>query len=527
MEIGSPMASLYLLGNPDHYTSHTFTPFFWKKYVTKVKADWALSAQDDSYKDALQNYENEKVLLEVQDGEVKSRTLVDDYTHRPKVYEDVPLYDWMLYVKKRRIPEKRRKKKDLEEQTLEEGSDDEPDLESSQRYMRFLEGHPQYNSHEVYCDFTRTDLPILNWLGGVVPRRDQGDREYYCLVMLAIFKPWRSGLNLKDESQLWDEAFAEHKFQAHFLNVMDNLNLRYECLDAKDDFFAQLKKRKNALKNSLPYFQGDIGSYEQLEEYDDAYLDALAADVDEYGHMQDGYMLGYRRRAKLLEMEQAEDMISRTGWLEGLGIGSDTSKERGHGTLKDFEECVVTNESDGSHWKAIVKDQRAQVLAKKRKHAPAVPQNERGKARWGAINDVCILDASYLLQNFTVPKEETKKIINDTVNEYSLNKEQERAFKIVANHAACLAPKQLLMYLGGMGGTGKSQVIKSLISMFEKKRESHRFIVLAPTGTAAALLNGSTYHSMLGVRPSKNSDDALTRNEQTKFQWFPVKTFVT
>ncbi|EAU86573.2 hypothetical protein CC1G_07769 [Coprinopsis cinerea okayama7 len=323
MEIGSPMASLYLLGNPDHYTSHTFTPFFWKKYVTKVKADWALSAQDDSYKDALQNYENEKVLLEVQDGE------------------------------------------------------------------------------------------------------------------------------------------------------------------------------------------GDIGSYEQLEEYDDAYLDALAADVDEYGHMQDGYMLGYRRRAKLLEMEQAEDMISRTGWLEGLGIGSDTSKERGHGTLKDFEECVVTNESDGSHWKAIVKDQRAQVLAKKRKHAPAVPQNERGKARWGAINDVCILDASYLLQNFTVPKEETKKIINDTVNEYSLNKEQERAFKIVANHAACLAPKQLLMYLGGMGGTGKSQVIKSLIR------------------TAAALLNGSTYHSMLGVRPSKNSDDALTRNEQTKFQWFPVKTFVT
>ena len=56
------------------------------------------------------------------------------------------------------------------------------------------------------------------------------------------------------------------------------------------------------------------------------------------------------------------------------------------------------------------------------------------------------------------------------------------------------------MYLGGMGGTGKSQVIRALISMFDKKQESHQFVILAPTGTAAALLNGSTYHSMLGVR---------------------------
>ena len=28
MEIGSPMASMYLLGNPDHYTSNTFVPFW-------------------------------------------------------------------------------------------------------------------------------------------------------------------------------------------------------------------------------------------------------------------------------------------------------------------------------------------------------------------------------------------------------------------------------------------------------------------------------------------------------------------
>jgi hypothetical protein len=56
------------------------------------------------------------------------------------------------------------------------------------------------------------------------------------------------------------------------------------------------------------------------------------------------------------------------------------------------------------------------------------------------------------------------------------------------------------MYLGGVGGTLKSTVIKALIKFFEDWGEAHRFLVLAPTGAAAALLNGRTYHSVLGIR---------------------------
>jgi hypothetical protein len=55
------------------------------------------------------------------------------------------------------------------------------------------------------------------------------------------------------------------------------------------------------------------------------------------------------------------------------------------------------------------------------------------------------------------------------------------------------------MYLGGIGGTGKSQVIKALSSFFTARNEAHRFIIVAPTGTAAALLGGSNYHSMFGI----------------------------
>lgn len=55
------------------------------------------------------------------------------------------------------------------------------------------------------------------------------------------------------------------------------------------------------------------------------------------------------------------------------------------------------------------------------------------------------------------------------------------------------------MYLGGMAGTGKSQVIKALSFFFAERHESFRFICIAPTGAAASLIQGSTYHSMLQI----------------------------
>ena len=36
-EMGAPMICMYLLGNPDHYTSHVFVPFYWQMYVAEVR----------------------------------------------------------------------------------------------------------------------------------------------------------------------------------------------------------------------------------------------------------------------------------------------------------------------------------------------------------------------------------------------------------------------------------------------------------------------------------------------------------
>jgi len=67
----------------------------------------------------------------------------------------------------------------------------------------------------------------------------------------------------------------------------------------------------------------------------------------------------------------------------------------------------------------------------------------------------------------------SQKLIEDVIKKFILNSEQERAFRIVANHAVTPGTEQLIMYLGGMGGIGKSQVIKALMHFFKSRNESH------------------------------------------------------
>jgi hypothetical protein len=79
---------------------------------------------------------------------------------------------------------------------------------------------------------------------------------------------------------------------------------------------------------------------------------------------------------------------------------------------------------------------------------------------------VVVVDEAYIDKIFNATNPADNNLINSTITDYSLNSQQERAFHIIANPATMKNPTKLCMYLGGMGGTGKSQVIKTLMSFF-------------------------------------------------------------
>ena len=60
--------------------------------------------------------------------------------------------------------------------------------------------------------------------------------------MLTLFEPWRTGLHLKDNDGTWSDAFDNYEFSQHHKKIISNMNICYECLDAQDDFHAQIKK---------------------------------------------------------------------------------------------------------------------------------------------------------------------------------------------------------------------------------------------------------------------------------------------
>ena len=153
----------------------------------------------------------------------------------------------------------------------------------------------------------------------------------------------------------------------------------------------------------------------------------------------------------------------------------------------------------GVQWEQKIETLKQQVRNKKNEHNsisdPVDDHKSSGNSR--VVNIVKVVDKSYLEHDFCVDGK--SDLIDFTVKDFSLNKEQERAFRIITNHAISLDHDQLRMYLGGMGGTGKSQVIKALSQFFTARNGAHHFVIVAPTGTAAALLSGSTYHSMFGI----------------------------
>ncbi|PBK59985.1 hypothetical protein ARMSODRAFT_843773, partial [Armillaria solidipes] len=105
--------------------------------------------------------------------------------------------------------------------------------------------------------------------------------------------------------------------------------------------------------------------------------------------------------------------------------------------------------------------------------------------------------------------ESDEVIVSRVMESYGLNTEQDRAFHIVAQHSGDPSAKQLRMYIGGMGRTGKSRVLSALREYFESQGEGRCLIVVVPTGTATAIVKGSTYHYMFGINESRG--DTVSR----------------
>ena len=219
LEIGGPMASLYLLGHKDHYTSHKFVYVYWKNFVKHVQNAWIDKDENDM------DVDTEKVILWNQEGKVIGRSNVHDYIYKPACYEDVNLYEWLQCATKAKIdvqdqhdeiksedeldvidretyPIETQEKQDgtlkmnelnvdfdemnirgdnsFIEYDLDDYESDSVESEVDETILLFLEDHPLYNTHYVEFDEKQKGITVLNFVSGSLPRRDRGTK---CIIV--------------------------------------------------------------------------------------------------------------------------------------------------------------------------------------------------------------------------------------------------------------------------------------------------------------------------------------------------------
>lgn len=116
-----------------------------------------------------------------------------------------------------------------------------------------------------------------------------------------------------------------------------------------------------------------------------------------------------------------------------------------------------------------------------------------------------------------------------------LNELQKRAYDIVVEHVSDPQSSQMILFLSGEGGTGKSTVIHAITNyvqiLFGKTEGIHGAVLkTAPTGGAAYNIGGKTWHSALGKSMNGNSKVAKeissSQGEKLKRELKGVKLFV-
>lgn len=116
-------------------------------------------------------------------------------------------------------------------------------------------------------------------------------------------------------------------------------------------------------------------------------------------------------------------------------------------------------------------------------------------------------------------RHEVNEIIMQTRKAFNLNSNQLLCFHFVVNRLALLlvgesidslSPGNLnrCLYMGGAGGTGKSQVIRAVVHCFAELNCGHRLLVAATTGVAAISIRGSTIDSLCKLKRKTSFNDS-------------------
>lgn len=551
-ELSAQQVASYLMGYEDHFTSHQFNCLYWASFErfidrqdtdkfcnnmvdgnidTEIEEDGAdldRSAEEseqcgrgreasEADDDVLADDDEEEVSFHVDErGNVAVLAdQVSDYTMRPRELEDLSLWEFVakaekVYVRRSAAVENDDEISDSDVEEVppnEQESENEtrnenmskPSGRAKEKY-RFMSGHKEYNRKQVRLH-NRHVVPVP--IGPSMPRRDQTDAyPRYCRLMLILFKPWRTLLDLRDGSQSWESMFQPFVLTLNneCRGIIDNMQVLHECRDSRNDHMQTRVRDKD--RGNRRHAQTEDGANDNIEDIDMSEVLDHLEDIDR--------MSSRRREEACVEADECLNELTKAGFF-------DTAE--GAASTYDRIQPEPTTEHDDTledEWRDTYDKRKAAWKLETKQCEEDAPAS---MTMMNQITDMEIDGEEQPLINDAMVDEDgpvesdNESMIKQTAEKWTLNREQKRAFEIVARHTAMEKPEQLLMYLGGPGGTGKSRVVNALRDFFESRGETRRFRLAAYTGVAARNIGGATLHALLQMNESGRSVSAKTKRD--------------
>ena len=441
---------------------------------------------------------DDKITLYLRAGSISAINQIQDYLMRPvsEPFNSMGLYEYVGMTEKitKDNDSRRISKHKSNANGAERGRPEE-------RRGEFLPNHPQSASHIVR---KRTVWIVSVVLGNKMPRpnRSEDERLLWCRTVLTLFVPWRSPADLKSMSEDWIEAYdrMQQCIPQEHMAIINNMNVLSECKDARDKSSADRSSARNLVLH-MPMRPPSPDPFSVFEDRVQPATEEVVDSSEDSDHHTEPLLealdrgIGIRVRYALDQCYQRQNTS-----ITSSAFGSDTITDEDKSSRLQLEHQLM---------RQVKRKRRAEDLPDEtddmrrdvRKRLDRPPT-----LRWSQLEDELATNPMSTW-SMTEDPDVLKNIIQQVILEKNLlsNKEQLRAFEMVAQHV-CFGGNQLQMFIGGVGGTGKSHVVNAVLRLFSLLGKSRNILVAAPTGAAAILIGGHTIHSLtlLPDSPGRN-----------------------
>ena len=442
-----------------------------------------------------------------------------DYELRPDGLDDCCLYDFVMCWQK----DKRCAKAKLEmthEEASENGLSHNSHIFDGTALFQFRSPHPQRDAWGLrfrpnYSSF----VPVIT---GPLIRDRQKHPGKFARQVLLLFKPFRNIRDLRGEHEHWTDALQDFEINAprrirYYISNLEAMEAHRVAWEQDMD----VKDAERTRKAREHLFEADF-----VDTHSDDDVDADTIDVAGGDDKMPGPAA--LKQFNLMPFSAHEhDVVQRQLYNAAIKCAifdttshqcveldqatDDLNAERKNSSQSSNNWFSRATDSDVEHAETV----QAALDRLARCDLPSAPQ----------CTDMPDPDKHNASQRTRAhgpkpPKPPTVVQIEDissdaVAQQFRLNAKQRIAFQFIADtfleEIACIAnddlrtPSQLLLYIGGPGGTGKSTVIRAVQKLFELHGHSEWLKTCGPTGTAAFNVGGSTVFSLFGISWSKKT----------------------